>query len=123
MVGKTGVLDVGFPHGGRPSQPPRAGRAATMRTGLTYFLIVLLVTACLDDTWAAATPETFDDVQADEDNHSLRPAPRPPQRRHPGKQQPAAPAPRDARSRGTAPAPGSPQGPQASPRSGTVLLY
>jgi hypothetical protein len=41
------------------------------RAACVYFLIALLVSACLDDVWAAATPDDSDDAQAAQDNDYL----------------------------------------------------
>ena len=44
---------------------------------LAYALILLLLSAALDDVWAATTPETTDDAQAALNNDYLRAAPHP----------------------------------------------
>jgi hypothetical protein len=89
-----------------------------------YLLIVLLLSASFDDTWAAATADTRDDVQSSEDDEY------PPASRHTqaGRKRledlpsPAAPHSRPA---GRSPADPSPRHPTATPPapSGPPLLY
>jgi hypothetical protein len=88
--------------------------------GITYLLILLLATASLDDGWACATPDPFDDVLAAQDNEYLASGWQHPKgRSHEGDPPPdgfphgvgGVPAPAPARATRQGGRPGAPSGP------------